>query len=222
MIGPSARPRPNPPDWFNEQRYHYLRNLDARGWLAQLERCKMLRGRVSLRQWESVGEKGWTKKYVPAFIGPPVVEIVERADQATLHEIEKPAFFAKVYLRAPDGIIIKEFEKALKEARRSVPAPVKKPGPRGAGPQFTRTEFSRWLDYRIVELCELEDWRRKLRRKKARERIPTDADLAHWLFSPRYANPRKQIIAARQTLLRAIGQIPALWAQVEGAFVPGN
>jgi len=76
---------------------------------------------VSLREWESIGDKGWTETAVPSFIGPPAVEIVEKADQATLPRIEQPALILKVYLPAPDGKIIEEFKRALQNARRSTP-----------------------------------------------------------------------------------------------------
>jgi hypothetical protein len=189
--------------------------------LVQLERCKKIRDGVSLRNWESVGEEGWTESAVPAFIGPPVVQIVEKADQAKLSRIEKPTMILKVYLRAPDGKIFEEFKKALRFARRSYPSTVKKPGPKGMNAMLTKTEFSNWLDSRIVELCDLDAWRKKLRREKSQVRMPGDSDFGHWLFS-NYANPRKKVIEARRTLNRAIAQIPTLWTQVESGSVPAN
>jgi len=214
VIGTQARSRnrPKPPEWFTKKDYQYLRRLNARGWLRELERCKKIRDAVSLRKWG-------TETAVPSFIGPPVVEIVEKADQATLPRIERPALILKVYLRAPDGKIIEEFKRALQNARRSTPSPVKKPGPQGLDAVFMKTEFSHWLDHRIVELCELDVWRGKERKKKPRKRLPRDADFGHWLF-PAYVNQRKKVISARKALGRAITQIPALWAQVEGGSVP--
>jgi hypothetical protein len=132
-----------------------------------------------------------------------------------LHRIERPALILQIYLNAPDGVILTEFKKALRLARREVPAPVSKPGRKTADAKFSSRHFTRWLNRRIVELCEIDAWRRELKDG------PTDADLGRWLF-PNYADPSKEVATARNVLNEAIDLILALWAQVEGGSTEVN
>jgi hypothetical protein len=198
----------NPPDWFLKTDYRYLRDLDAAGWLHVLQLCNALQQKVDVSEWEPIGEPGWTKNFIPAFIGPPAVQIVDKADQLALHPIEKPALIIQVALRAPDAVIIDEFKKALRLVRRSVPSPARTRGSKTAFASFRNMHFAAWMNRKIVQLCQLEAWRDKL--KEAR---PSDADMGRWLFS-RYANPRKELVNARKTLMAALALIPALSAQV--------
>jgi len=197
-----------PPDWFRNKDYGYLLKLDVAGWLRELDRCSGLG--VDLSEWESVGEPGWTDNVYPAFIGPPAVRVVDKADQSTLHALEQPSLLVQVYLNAPDGVIIEEFKKVLRSARQSVPSPVSKPGPTALSGKFTETQFTSWIKHRIVELCELEAWRAKLPEDEAK---PRNADFGRWHF-PAYTDPDKAVVQARKVLASAIKAIPALFAQV--------
>jgi hypothetical protein len=213
---PANKPTTNgdPPKWFKSKDYSYLFKLTVAEWLHELQRCNHLLSGDDLTEWESIGPKedvGWTKKMMPAFIGPPVVQIVNKADQAELLALEKPALIVQVYLAAPDGTIIEEFKKALRAARRDLPEPVKKPGPQATRAQFTKQHFTRWQNHRIVALCELDAWRRTLPENER----PRDADFGRWLF-PTYADTDKTLADARKTLHAALASIPALWAQTEG------
>jgi hypothetical protein len=192
---------PKPPKWFTEERYAYLLKLALADWQYELQRCAWLRDSAKPGQWNKRPE-------VPSFIGPPIVWLVKKGP-TTLHQIEKPALI--VQLQAPDGIIHKQFKEALELARKTYPAPIKKPGPKSANAAFTQRQISTWLNYKIVQLCELDNWRKGLRKDKR----PKDSHFGKWLFSNR-AQPRKEIIAARKALDRAILCIPALWAQTEG------
>jgi hypothetical protein len=138
------------------------------------------------------------------------VEFVPKGD-TTLHRLEKPALI--VQLDAPDGVLVAEFKKALKAARKIYPAPVMKPGPKSSNAEFTRRQILTWLNYKIVPLAELDNWRMELQTQKCP--TPADADFGLWLF-PEKAHPGKEIITARKVLDKAIANIPALWAQVEG------
>jgi hypothetical protein len=203
-----------PPEWFERRDYSYLSGLTAAGWLHELQRCSHLCIGNDLSEWKSIGseDKGdWTKNLMPAFIGPPVVQVVERADQSALRALEKPALIVQVYLAAPDGVILKEFQNVLRAARQAVPGPVKNPGPQTVHTEFSGRHFARWLNHKVVELCELDTWRRTLPENER----PLDADFGRWLFST-YSDPDKTLADARKTLNAALASIRALWAQVEG------
>ena len=194
-----------PPEWFEREDYSYLSKLTAAGWLHELQRCSHLCSGDDLSEWGD-----WTKKFMPAFIGPPVVQVVDRADQSALRALEKPALIVQVYLAAPDGVILKEFQNVLRTAREAVPSPVKKPGPQTVHTEFSERHFGRWLDHKVVELCELDAWRRTLPENDR----PLDADFGRWLFS-KYSDTDKALADARKTLNAALASIRALWAQVE-------
>jgi hypothetical protein len=196
--------RRDPPDWFTDKRYARLQTLSLAEWQYEIQRCRWLK--------ENTQSGGWKERpEVPSFIGAPIVQLVPKGGDITLHRLEKPALI--IQLDAPDGILVLEFKKALKSARKEYPAPVTKPGPKSSNAEFTRRQISTWLNYKIVALAELENWRTELQAQKGA--VPTDADFGRWLF-PNKAHPSKEIITARKMLDKAIASIPALWAQVEG------
>jgi hypothetical protein len=119
----------------------------------------------------------------------------------------------KVYLRATDQDIVAGFKKALRAARRSVPSPVKKPGPQTLDASFSKTVFARWARNKIVQLCELAEWRSRLPTKER----PSDADFGRWLF-PARDYPDKLIFDAFFTLRSAIATVPALSEHVRSAI----
>jgi hypothetical protein len=202
----------NPPDWLTDQRYAYLRTLTLPGWQYELQRCAWLQKGAKPGQWNE-------RTAVPSYVGAPIIQLVHKAE-VTLHRLEKPALI--VQLDAPDGVLIKMFKEALKLARKTYPSPVRKPGPKSPNSEFTRRQILTWLNYKIVWLGELDNWRMGLKEKNCA--IPTDANFGRWLFAGR-ANPSKEIVTARKILDRAIGNIPALWAQTEGAtseFITSN
>jgi hypothetical protein len=89
------------------------------------------------------------------------VRLIEPDDEGVcLSPLELPAL--RVYLDAPDGVILKQFKAALKEARKSHPAPIVKPGPPAHTAIFDRTTFDRWRENRIIQLGELLAWREEL------------------------------------------------------------
>jgi hypothetical protein len=147
----------NPPAWFTEERYVYLRKLPLSGWQYELQRCAWLRDSAEPGKWNE-------RPAVPSFIGPPIVQLVKKG-QTTLHQIEKPALI--VQLDAPDGIIVNQFKEALALARKTYPEPIKKPGPKSANAAFSLRQISTWLNYKIVQLCELDNWRKGLRKGDA-------------------------------------------------------
>jgi hypothetical protein len=147
---------------------------------------------------------------VPGFIGAPIVQLVPKGE-LTLHRLEKPVLI--VQLDAPDGVLLRKFKEALKLAREKYPPPVKKPGPKTPNAEFTQKQIATWLNFKIVPLCDLDNWRMKLQKESSA--IPNDADFGRWLFS-KHIDPSKEIVTARKVLGKAIANIPALWAQVEG------
>jgi hypothetical protein len=199
----------NPPDWFTDERYAHLRRLGLAEWQYEIQRCNWLKNGAEPGKWNE-------RPAVP----PPIVRFVPKGE-LTLHRLEKPALI--VQLDAPDGVIVKELKKALKSAREKYPPPVRKPGPKSANAEFTQRQTVTWLNYKLVPLAELDNWRMELQ-KKGRRAMPTDADFGCWLFWRR-ADPSKEIVTARKVLDKAIANIPALWAQVEGTtseFVTPN
>jgi hypothetical protein len=201
----------NAPDWLTDERYAYLRSLPLAGWQYELQRCAWLLEDANAGQWNE-------RPPVPGHIGAPVVQLVHKGD-VTLHRLEKPVLI--VQLDAPDGVLIKKFIEALKLARKTYPSPVKKPGPDSSNAEFTERKISSWLNYKIVPLAELENWRLELKKKNCM--IPAE-DFGRWLFAG-HAGPSKELVTARNELIRAIGNIPALWAQIEGAtseFITSN
>jgi hypothetical protein len=207
------------PEWFKAKDYSYLNSLDASGWLRELERCARilndtlarLDGRPDLHEeWDWIGEPGWTNNAGVAFIGAPAVQVVDKAAQADLSALEKPALIVVVSLRATDHDIMKGLKKALLEARRDSPGPARKPGPEALNAKFDKTIFGRWIRHRIVQLCHLMEWRSKLDKRDR----PTDADFGRWLFEGRdYID--KLIFDAFRMLESAISEIPALTLQAE-------
>jgi hypothetical protein len=197
----------DPPEWLTEERYARLRSLGLNEWQYEIQRCYWLKNCAEPGQWRE------ERPSVPSFIGRQIVELIPKGE-FTLHRLEKPALI--VQLDAPDGVLVREFKKALKEARKQYPAPVRKPGPQASNAEFTAKQISTWLNYKIVHLAELDNWRMELREKKG-SAIPADADFGRWLF-PTHAEPSKELVTARKTLDKAILNIPALWAQIEGAI----
>jgi hypothetical protein len=174
-----------------------------------LQRCKAQLQPVDLTEWESIGEPGWTKDYIPAHIGPPAVQSISKADQSTLADIEKPALIVQVWLGAPDRTIIEQFKRELRLARDVTPAPVKTRGSTKAPAAIGAMHFNGWIAHRIVQLCDILVWRNGLTSQEK----PTDADIGRRLFpSSRY--PRKEVAIAKRTLDSALALIPALSAQI--------
>jgi hypothetical protein len=205
--------RRDPPDWFTTGCYAYLRTLSLADWQHEIQRCHWLKNNSEPGQWRE-------RPAVPSFIGAPIVQLVPKGE-LTLHRLEKPALI--VQLDAPDGVLVRKFKEALKLAREKYPPPVRKPGPKSSNAEFTQKQIATWLSYKVVPLAELDNWRRMELQQKARA-IPTDADFGRWLF-PERAHPSKEIVTARKVLDKAIANISALWAQVEGTtseFVTGN
>lgn len=209
----------SPPEWLDEKAmradYSYLRNLDAAGWLSELKKClrnvqdaeKRDAGKPTLEEeWGDF--LGGTHDLVPEFIGPPAVQVVEKADLSTLHATEKPATLVQVYLRATDPVIIREFKKALADIRKKHPAPVKKKGPTAPNAKFDEGVFKRWVTQKIVPLAELIEWC-SLNAPKVKS-----ADFGRWLF-PDASNTDKAINIARNTLHEALNSIPGLSMQVD-------
>lgn len=195
----------DPPSWFAESRYKNLVDLDASGWLHELERCNAVLGGERSKEVP----RDHSKSLQPAFIGFPPVFVAEHADQSRLTQLEKPALFLQVWLRASDKEILDEMKRILKEERKAHPLPPTSGQRSGGDSNFGRKVFDEWIKRRIVELCDLLSWRETLEEPK-----PKDADLARWLF-PKHASPTKEIIASQERLRRALEQIPNLWSQVE-------
>jgi hypothetical protein len=195
------------PDWFSPKRYERLSQLNLSAWQYEIERCAWL-AKAKPGQWAE-------RPAVPSYIGTLTVQLVPKGD-VTLHRLEKPALI--VQLDAPDGVIIKRFKEALANARKDYPAPVRKPGRKSQNAEFTAKQIKTWLTHNIVQLSELDNWRRGLPKRDA----PTEADFGRLLFS-KYADPGKQIVTARKVLAEAIACVPALWAQVEaGEYITNN
>jgi hypothetical protein len=210
----------SPPEWFKAKDYRHLNSLDASGWLRELERCARvlndtlarLDGRPDLRQeWDWIGEPGWTENASFAFIGAPAVRVVDKADQASLSDLEKPALIVMASLRATDHDIMEGFKKILLEARRDSAGPARKPGPNALNAKYDKTIFGRWIRHRIVQLCDLAEWRSRLDEKDR----PKDVDFGRWLFEGRDGSIDKLIFDAFKMLESAISEIPALTLQVE-------
>ena len=208
-----------PPGCFLKKDYGYLRDLDATGWLRTLQVClRKLDDAAKRDAGAQTFEEEWgdlpvedVSALLPGFIGPPVVYVVEKADLTALDAIEKPAMLVQVYLRATDSLIIKEFKKALADARKKHPAPVRKRGPKAPNGKFDKLVFDRWIANQIVQLADLIDWRS---REKQRTK---DADFGRWLFPEpkRGGEECKLIHRARSTLHEAVNSIPALSMQVD-------
>src|SRR5271165_6643351 len=193
-----------PPDWFVKMNYGDLARLDARGWLNEVQRCAHLVKEAEKRvageplfaeEWSGILDEELERGAIPGFIGPPVVEVVERADQATLKAIERPALILKVWLGATDAQIIEELEAALRKAREDYRSPIRKPGPPALNSTFDSTVFDRWQRRKVVHLAKLIDWRSR-QPEGAR---PSKADFGRWLFGD-FADPNKEIDTAYQEL----------------------
>jgi hypothetical protein len=207
-----------PPEWFKKRDYGYLQTLDAPGWQFTLGQCARLRNDTFARlagrptfseEWDPVLGPEMTKDASFAFIGLPPVTLVDKVDQAALRDLEKPAVIVLVSLRATDNDIIEGFKKVLRDARRDLPGPARKPGPMAFNAKFDETIFDRWMRHKIVQLCQLDEWRSTLSEKEH----PTNADFGRWLFDDRDYQD-KLIFDAFKMLESAIAEIPALTLQV--------
>jgi hypothetical protein len=144
--------------------------------------------------------------FVPCFIGPPPVEVVDKANQADLYAIERPTLIVKVWLGATDAEIMSAFEKELRKAREQHPTPVRKPGPQALKGIIREAEFARWRNHKVVEISDLLDW-------GAREGCAvSNAGLGRWLFE-KHSDPDKAAHEALKERKRTFDAIPALWSQ---------
>jgi hypothetical protein len=216
-----ARTCDPPPPRFLEKDYGYLRGLDAAGWLGTLQEClRKLDDAAKRDAGAPTFEEEWgpmlrelgkdVSSLLPGFVCPPVVHVVEKADLSALIAIEKPAMLLQVYLRATDSLIIKEFKKALAEARKKHPAPAKRPGPWAPNGKFDKLVFDRWITNQIVPLADLIDW-------GSREKVKNPV-FGRWLF-PERDDEHKLMHRARKTLYEAVNLIPALSMQVDAERV---
>ena len=212
--------------WLAARDYSYLLTLDAVGWLKELEQCAHLESETARRkagkptfaeEWKLRGkdEKGLLDDqlaagFVPGFIGPPPVEVVDKADQADLHALERPALIVQVWLRATDADIVAAFKQELREARKKHPSALTKRGPKATTGRFGKTEFKRWQTHKIVEISELYEW-------AASEGVTlTNAALGRLLFA-HGDNPDKAAHIALKVRRQALDAvIRALWAQTVG------
>jgi hypothetical protein len=199
--------RSEPPAWFQERKWKYPQPVDLSGWYGELLKCRKAYYGIDTSEWELEGEE-----MVPAFIGPPTVQSVEKADLSAPTNIERPSILLQIHLRPPDGTILEEFQKVLAEARSKYPSPVKQSGPPTLKARITKVHTTRWCNHRIIELAYIDRW---LCAEPEKGR-PSQADVAHWLF-PKAAQPDKMLSDAYKTLRRALEMIPALWSQLKGA-----
>jgi hypothetical protein len=209
------------PSWFTSERYRFIRDLDARGWLSHLKRAAYL---VDPDRPKHYGE--WKKPCdlpdLPKHFDPdievwrdyiptPAVQALEAPQLADMHDIERPALLLKVSLSAPDDVIIHEFKKILSGARERCPAPVKQRGPQVLNGRFEdAAQFSTWRRYRILEVAELLAWR-------AYDKVDaTDVQLGRLLGrgNVNLEFDKKGIELAKKELRKAIDSIRALAAQV--------
>jgi hypothetical protein len=197
---------PCPPDFLD--RVSYPKANDLHGWLAALLRLNAL-------LWDGAGElrDEWRDliseidRFVPAYIGPPPVESINRKEAAREpRALEKPSLLVRVHLGAPDATIIEQFRRVLAEARKQAPAPVRNRGRDKQNGKFTPSFISSWQNHRIIGLGELLAWREK----RSPDERPSDAQLGRWLG----LNGGRDVFLAKQTLERALRLIPALAAQL--------
>jgi hypothetical protein len=210
----SARDLPLP-YWFASKKFAYPAAADARGWYGELLRINGFFWKEREEWRDTIPE---IDEFVPGFIGPPPVEAIDRDEAAReLYNLEKPALLVRVWLRAPDAVILKEFRAALREARKTHPAPVKNRGRDGLAGRFSKSKLGTWQRYHIIELAELLAWRDGLlswQNSEAPSPRPSDAQLGRWL-----GFDAAEVRVAKRTLESARAMIPVLWAQVEGASV---
>lgn len=209
-----------------------LRKLDARGWRDELERLTTLLNPIDWNEWgvildppdDYVAVNDQPPDFIgppamaPAFdkrqprrtyIGPPTVRLVEHGDVGSnyhrIHAVEMPALL--VQLNAPDDVIMREFERALRKAREKYSPPVASPGPKALNARFDERTFTMWLNNKIVELCELFAWRNGLEAREAEKY--SQATLGGWLDFDETKTSR-----AKDCMERALSAIPALCAQI--------
>ncbi len=208
----TPKPRADKPQWFLQKDYSYLKNLTPSGWHTELGHCVK---RLENIRRQNAGEPSYECMWrqilgedvdLPLAWPPtPAVEVVESADQATLHAIERPALILKINLRAANADIMCEVKKAIEAARQQFPSLLKVPGPPTLNATFDAQVYSRWVRHKIVELSELEEWRvcnpegNEFRR----------ADVGEWLFE-NYADPDKEVSTAFNVLDAAVALLPAL------------
>ncbi|HEV2363977.1 MAG TPA: hypothetical protein VGS12_07230 [Caulobacteraceae bacterium] len=217
-----------PPEWFKRERYDWLRptgddRRDAAVWVQALMGCHALRDWDDDRWLEAATAIGidlppdgrpYTDVVIPAYIArPPVAEIAlpELANAAAdpAYAYFGPALFLSVSLNAPDEIIVEGFKQLLQATRKAHPGLVSLPGPKALNSRATAAVFERWRSARIVEVAELEWWRR---RQPEPDR-PKALQIARWIFGENIDHPNRKIAEARTRLAQAIGAVPALWAQ---------
>jgi hypothetical protein len=193
-----------------------LRRLDADGWLRELERCAHSACEVEKRaageptfeeEWKGILDDEIAAGFVPCFLGPPPVEVVDKANQADLHAIERSMLILQVWLGATDAEIMSAFKKELRKAREQHPSPVRKPGPQGLSGTIGEAEFARWQNHKIIEISELLGW------GSQEGRAVSNADLGRWLFE-KHSDPDKAAHEALKERKRAFHTLPALWAQI--------
>jgi hypothetical protein len=201
------------PAWFRARDYTYLGDLDAEGWLNELERC-----RAKLGGWADQKE-GWRflfgeeiDQLIPAEIGLPPVQRIGSSEE--LDSFVPPRMVLVVDLSAPDDVIRQAFDRILTAARKKSPGPVRRRGKQAGSDRFTESHFATWRTRRIIEIAELDAWFRG--RMRAGEPGAKRGAIAGWVFPDR-PQPSKDLHLGRAMLERAITSIPALWAQVHAS-----
>lgn len=203
------------PDWFASKKFTYPNAVDARGWYKELLRINgfFWNGREEWR--DTIPD---IDSFVPAYIGPPPVEAIDRNEASReLYALEQPALLVRVHLGAPDAVILEKFRAELANARKTHPAPVTKRGRDSLAGRFSPSKLATWKHYRVIELAELLAWREgKLpwQNGEAPSPLPSDAQVGRWL-----GFDAAKVRVAKRTLESALGVIPALWAQTEGASI---
>ena len=191
-----------------------MHELDAAGWLRELQRCAHLASEAEKREAgeptfeeerESIFHGQIPDGFIPSYIGPTIVQAVDEVAPESLGALKKHMLILQVWLPAADADIMAAVEEELRRARKRYPSQIKKPGPQALTGTIGQTEFHRWTRHKIVEISELFDW-------GSREgRALSNADLGRWLFSDR-KDPDKYACKAKEVRQRAFDLIPALSA----------
>ena len=215
-LGIAPAPRLSPGELSNDELAAIkarVAALNLRGWFDELTRLLRLSDHLRLdwlaadAPWRAMELAGWPME-------EPVRLVVPEKREQPLPARILPALV--VSLAAPDSVILEDFKRKLKGARRQYPQPYSSRGRAKQGkPIDWSMLFKSWCNYRIVELAEL----LARRHRQPEGSKPSMTALAARL---RLNTDRNRIGRAEEALRGAIASLPELVAQLRHDGVSGD
>ena len=179
----------NPPDWYKNIDYSFTRGLDKAGWFNQI--YIRLSHEYEFLKYKDDCDKTWANNHWRAYlktieniaINPPLntttFNSIKEINKSNLskEKISGDQRLLEINLRAPDGVIIKNFKDWLNDQRSTFPRPVIHRGRKSLeGSLLTNKDLKSIANSKILELFDLRYW------KKVNKKNVSNETLIEWIF----------------------------------------